>query len=88
MSKNNRFESLALSDLNMVIGGAKVAGEVETPAVKVKGTYEGDPSPPPAAPDPDKQLRCYKQFADQAHWYDNSNTTFNHQLLACGPLRP
>jgi len=71
----------------MVIGGFEATGEASARGVKLKGTYKSDPSPPPSAPDPDTQLRCYKQIADQAHWYDSSNKTFHHQLLACGPLQ-
>ena len=92
MSKNHCFESLSLSDLNLVIGGAdgdrtEFTGEVTAPGVSGRVTYKPAPSPP-ASPESDKQLRCYKQFADQAHWYDSSNTTFNHQMVGCGPLRP
>jgi hypothetical protein len=86
MPKNkfsSQFESIALSDLDLVVGGAEGDGEVDSGPVKVKIKYKSDP---PAAPDPDTRLRCYKQFADEAHWYDSTDKTFHHQLRACGPL--
>ena len=83
MSKNkfsSQFESIALSDLDLVVGGAEGDGEADTGAVKLKIRYKSDP---PAAPDPDPRLRCFKQIADEAHLWDSTDKTFHHQLLAC-----
>jgi hypothetical protein len=80
----SNFQTIESIQLLSVSGGLEGHGEVTTPAVTVKGDIKTDPSPQ----DPEKQLRCYQQVANQANWFQGSDTTLRQQLQLCGPLRP
>ena len=78
------LQTIESNHLVSVTGGLEGHGEVTTPAVTVKGDITTDP----VQQDPEKQMRCYQQVANQANWFQSSDKTLQQQLQLCGPLRP
>ena len=81
----NKLDAIATLDLVGVTGGFSGSAEVQLPGGSGGKVAVDAPERQLGSSDPDRQLRCYKQVADQAHFYDSSNKIMRQQQALCGP---
>lgn len=83
----NQLDVITTADLVGVTGGFSGSAEVQLPGGGGGKVAVDAPERQLGSNDPDRQLRCYKQVADQAHFYDSSNKVMRQQQALCGPLQ-